>query len=360
MPRTTECSGRRSGKFATTRTRCPEIGQRTSLSSMWRQCCSCGIGGRETTAGTARPGESTCAPWPRMSTTKSFYARSGRNRPASIPGARPLPSPGASPPASPVWQPRSRPAATTQIVCGRLGYGNDPRYNKTVCFDPFPFPDVPAALRREIARVAEHLGRHRREALDRDVAVTMTGMYNVVEKLRAGHVLSPAEQRLHVLAACGVLRELHDSLDTLAARAYGWEWPLPDDGILDRLVRLHDERIEEEAAGQVRWLRPDYQVPRFAEPGELGLEIREDAIRAPRPPGRGRAPQRQWPESVVDQVLALKSVLTTDALTADGVFRRFRGARRDLIGRHLETLALMGEVREGGDGRYSGTSNPGS
>ncbi len=25
---------------------------------------------------------------------------------------------------------------------GRLGYGNDPRYNKTRCFEPFPFPDA--------------------------------------------------------------------------------------------------------------------------------------------------------------------------------------------------------------------------
>lgn len=172
-----------------------------------------------------------------------------------------------------------------------------PRYNKTLCFDPFPFPDAPAALRREIARAAEHLDRHRREALERDETVTMTGMYNVVEKLRTAEPLAPAGQRLHVLAACGVLRELHDALDTLVARAYGWEWPLADDGVLDRLVRLHDERIVEEAAGQVRWLRPDYQIPRFAEPGALGLEVRKDAVGAPRTPGRGRASQRPWPES---------------------------------------------------------------
>ncbi|WP_368660843.1 type IIL restriction-modification enzyme MmeI [Ectopseudomonas oleovorans] len=26
---------------------------------------------------------------------------------------------------------------------GRLGVGNDPRYNKTRCFETFPFPDAP-------------------------------------------------------------------------------------------------------------------------------------------------------------------------------------------------------------------------
>ena len=31
-----------------------------------------------------------------------------------------------------------------------------------------------------------------------------------------------------------------------------------------RLVALNAERAAEEAAGQVRWLRPDYQIPRFA------------------------------------------------------------------------------------------------
>ncbi len=30
---------------------------------------------------------------------------------------------------------------------GWLGFGNDPRYSKTRCFDPFPFPDPPASLR---------------------------------------------------------------------------------------------------------------------------------------------------------------------------------------------------------------------
>src|SRR3546814_10319227 len=30
---------------------------------------------------------------------------------------------------------------------GRLGVGNDPVYVKTTCFDPFPFPDPPEALK---------------------------------------------------------------------------------------------------------------------------------------------------------------------------------------------------------------------
>ncbi|HBS32590.1 MAG TPA: SAM-dependent methyltransferase, partial [Parvularcula sp.] len=40
---------------------------------------------------------------------------------------------------------------------GRLGVGNDPRYNKTVCFDPFPFPDPPPALKEKLRALGERL-----------------------------------------------------------------------------------------------------------------------------------------------------------------------------------------------------------
>jgi hypothetical protein len=119
---------------------------------------------------------------------------------------------------------------------GRLGVGNDPRYNKSRCFDPFPFPDPPAALPGRIGEVAERVDRHRKDALRRGARVTMTGMYNVVAKLRSGEALDEAEQTIHALAACGVLRDLHDELDALVARAYGWTWPEDQAVILERLV----------------------------------------------------------------------------------------------------------------------------
>ena len=111
-----------------------------------------------------------------------------------------------------------------------------PVYPKRSCFDPFPFPDPPDALRAKIAAVAESLDAHRKSAIDRDVRVTMTGMYNVVAKLRSGAALTPKERTIHELAACGVLRDMHDELDALVAEAYGWPWPMTDAGILDRLV----------------------------------------------------------------------------------------------------------------------------
>src|SRR5690606_22999135 len=60
-----------------------------------------------------------------------------------------------------------------------------PRYNNTTCFEPFPFPDLNAnhELRDRIANAAERLDQHRKDAIARDERVTMTGMYNVLEKL---------------------------------------------------------------------------------------------------------------------------------------------------------------------------------
>jgi aspartate/glutamate racemase len=36
------------------------------------------------------------------------------------------------------------------------------------------------------------------------------------------------------------------------------------EALLERQVALHDERVEEEKRGVIRWLRPECQIPRFA------------------------------------------------------------------------------------------------
>lgn len=236
-----------------------------------------------------------------------------------------------------------------QAAGSRLGVGNDLTYNNTLCFDPFPFPDPPLELRERIAEVAERLDRHRKEALERDEQVTMTGMYNVVEKLRSGEALTPRERKVHELAACGILRDLHDELDALVAEAYGWPWPLPTEEILARLVALHDERVAEEAAGKVRWLRPEYQRPRF---GEDVVEQAEAALETPRATARRKTGRPEWPASAVEQMAALQERLAEAPLTVDEAVAAFRGARRELVERHLETLEIMGEVRRAEEGRY--------
>jgi len=179
----------------------------------------------------------------------------------------------------------------------------------------------------------------------------MTGMYNVVEKLRSGEALTPKERTIHELAACGVLRDLHDELDALVAQAYGWPWPMEKEEILERLVKLHDERVEEEKRGLIRWLRPEYQIPRFAPeetPAAFDLPDAEPPVVAVTAP----AGKLAWPATAVEQLGALGSLIARGALTADSATAAFAGADRKLVERHLETLALMGEAAVDQGGRY--------
>jgi hypothetical protein len=90
----------------------------------------------------------------------------------------------------------------------------------------------------------------------------MTGLYNLVEAVRAG-TLSQEQEAQATRARAPIISKLHDDLDAAVADAYGWEWPLPSSEIVSRLVALNAERAAEEKAGKVRWLRPDYQEPRF-------------------------------------------------------------------------------------------------
>ncbi|MBE9041498.1 class I SAM-dependent DNA methyltransferase, partial [Oscillatoriales cyanobacterium LEGE 11467] len=61
-----------------------------------------------------------------------------------------------------------------------------PRYNKTCCFDPFPFPDRTPAQKQKIRELGERLDSHRKQVQAAHPDITITGMYNLLEKLRAG------------------------------------------------------------------------------------------------------------------------------------------------------------------------------
>jgi hypothetical protein len=231
-----------------------------------------------------------------------------------------------------------------------------PRYNQSVCFDPFPFPDPPKHLRDRIGLMAEALDQHRKDAIARDERVTMTGMYNVVEKLRSGEKLTDKERAIHEIAACGTLLDLHAELDRLVAEAYGWPWPMEREEILERLVALHDERVEEEKHGVVRWLRPEYQIPRFG-----GAAVGEEpALDLPEPASAEAAPAEKqlWPAGAIEQIATVKARVTGAALTAVEVASELAGAPVPLVARHLETLAMVGEVRRLEGERYEAVAEP--
>ena len=80
---------------------------------------------------------------------------------------------------------------------GRMGIGNDPRYNKTRCFEPFPFPAPTEEQRERIRFLGEQLDAHRKHSQQVHPNITLTEMYNVLEELRAGEPLEAASRVIH-------------------------------------------------------------------------------------------------------------------------------------------------------------------
>jgi hypothetical protein len=225
---------------------------------------------------------------------------------------------------------------------GRLGVGNDPRYTKTRCFDPFPFPACTEEQKSRIRVLGEALDAHRKRQQALHPDLTITGMYNVLEKLRSGERLSQKEKEIHEQGLVSILKQIHDDLDAAVFDAYGWPHDLTDEQILERLVALNAERAEEERNGLVRWLRPEFQNPSGArEETQValpGVEIPEEEKGAP-----AAAPAiAPWPKKLPERVAAIRSLLGGRTWDVEQVARMFKGARRDHVEGVLETLAALG------------------
>jgi len=242
---------------------------------------------------------------------------------------------------------------------GRLGVGNDPRYNKTKCFDPFPFPACSPEAMDKIRQLGERLDAHRKRQQEQHPGLTMTGMYNVLEALREGRALTAKEKVIHEEGLVSLLREIHDDLDRAVFAAYGWPATLSDEEILERLVALNAERAQEEAAGQVRWLRPEFQCPTAAVP----VPVQEDLAlpdaapkkaRKAKAPAKGKAVKVPWPETAREQIQALRTALAFSGgtLTSEELAERFQGAKAEAVGILLGAMEALGQIREQ-EGRFA-------
>ncbi|MFZ2288345.1 MAG: DNA methyltransferase [Halopseudomonas yangmingensis] len=219
----------------------------------------------------------------------------------------------------------------------RLGVGNDSVYVKTTCFETFPFPDATPEQQAKIRTLAEQLDAHRKRQQAQHPELTLTGMYNVLEKLRAGEELNAKDKVINTQGLVTLLRELHDELDRAVFAAYGWDdladklvglpgatTPLPDkpeaqaeaeEELLRRLVELNAQRAAEEARGLIRWLRPDYQNPNAEsapEQAEAELET-EDVSAKP----AAKAKKLAWPKGMREQIATLRSTLGSEAMTLE-------------------------------------------
>jgi hypothetical protein len=232
-------------------------------------------------------------------------------------------------------------------TCGWMGVGNDPRYNNSLCFDPFPFPDLTDPQRTHLRQLGEDLDAHRKCQQAAHPNLTLTKMYNVLEKLRAGDVIEGNDKDIYDQGLIGILRDLHDQIDAAVADAYGWPVELSDEDILLRLVALNKERAEEEARGHIRWLRPDYQNPTGVQAtkgktADMDLGVVAKIEKAP------------WPKALPEQIAAVREALSEmGEATPEQIARRFVRGRAVTVEPLMDSLAALGQAEKGEDGRYA-------
>ncbi len=273
------------------------------------------------------------------------------------------------------------------VAGGRLGVGNDPRYNKSRCFDPFSFPSCGEPERERIRKLAEELDAHRKRVQSRH-GLTLTGLYNVLEKIRAGEKLTDKEKVIHDAGLVSVLKQLHDDLDAAVFAAYGWDdlWTYRqearsgsiydfkagvvmqldatpeelhdaiakfeqelDGEILRRLVALNATRAAEEKCGVIHWLRPDYQTklnPGVTLPAELPFSLDKKSKKAKATAQKPKG-KESWPKKMAERVQVVEAVLhRVGTATPAELAAQIKRAKPADVAEILETLVTMGRARE--------------
>ena len=228
-----------------------------------------------------------------------------------------------------------------------------PRYNKTLCFDPFPFPEPNEKQKKRLRELGEGLDAHRKRVVEANADLTLTKLYNTLERVRAAAVggadtlpLTDAERDIYERGQVGVLQSYHDDIDKVVAEAYRWPVDLSDDDILEKLVALNHERAAEERRGKVRWLRPEFQNPGgkavtpVAEQTEATLA---DGVKEKKP---------EFPAETRARVLVLVESVGQEPESADAIAKRFKGARKESVREILDVLAVSGRIQETADGKY--------
>lgn len=247
-----------------------------------------------------------------------------------------------------------------------------PRYNKSVCFETFPFPEISSEHRATILSLAERLDLLRKQQLKLHSELTLTAMYNVLEKLRSGESLSDKDKIINDLGLVSVLRELHDELDKCVFTAYGWDdlasklvglpgatTPLPnkpevqaaaEEELLQRLVNLNTQRAAEEANGHIRWIRPEYQNPDPVATQKQSELVVNSETREALPASKSK--KLKWPKLMREQVVAVRNALEIGDLTLEAISQQFMRNPEKYVASVLGALRDLGMVEEK-EGLYS-------
>ena len=210
----------------------------------------------------------------------------------------------------------------------------------------------------------------------------MTALYNVLERVRELEngcdmpPLTAKEKDIHEAGLVSVLKEIHDDIDRAVFEAYGWADLIPalvgkpgatmpsphktpeqeeaEEELLTRLVALNQERAAEERRGTVRWLRPDYQIPKLGHKVKApdDAEQVEAQLVVPEPTDGKPA----WPKDEMDRIRIVRDMLgrapgPVAPETLGVAFRGKNSARRTKgVERALQTLVAAGVAQQGIEG----------
>jgi hypothetical protein len=245
-----------------------------------------------------------------------------------------------------------------------------PVYNKTRCFEPFPFPALEEGeLKQRIRDLGERLDSLRKRQQAQYPDLTLTGIYNVLEAVRAGTVLTLKERTIHDQGLVSILLQLHDELDAAVLEAYGWSDLSRSVGVsptrgekesgrdaqslceelLTRLVALNHARAAEEKTGIIRYLRPDYQNPAGQAPAADAPTLPGTETLSSHPKSKIQNPKSilPWPDGISAQFAAIQKLLPThgpDAEVLSAQFGKKSAKRTQQVTEILETLGGLGKL----------------
>ena len=117
------------------------------------------------------------------------------------------------------------------------------------------------------------------------------------------------------------------------------------------MVALNAERRREEAAGRIRWLRPDFQNPQatlIAVDPEKGAKIASTAAGIATPAAQEKSP---WPPTLPEQMALLARLLAAGPFTEAQLAARIagKGPWRKRLPDLLQTLVALGRARQEGE-----------
>jgi hypothetical protein len=107
------------------------------------------------------------------------------------------------------------------------------------------------------------------------------------------------------------------------------------------LVELNSQRAAEEARGQIRWLRPDYQNPNAAAPQQAEAELEASDEASPEPAAKVK--KITWPKGMREQIAAVRNTLGNQAMSLESLAAHF-AAPKTTTPLIIEALAALEEL----------------